>query len=87
MVDLKTHLSLFNILISKGGVKDGYRNTLVTNLPITMFYNLQNATFMHISSTIHAIEDVYVTLVGSKFIMEKLYFFQICISFCFFVGS
>ena len=37
-------------------------NTSVTNLAITMFYHLQNASFMHISSPINAIEDVYITL-------------------------
>ena len=41
MDNLSTHLSLFNILISKDGIKDDYQNTLVTNLAITMFYNLQ----------------------------------------------
>ena len=70
------------------------KNTSVTNLAITMFYNLQNASFMHISSPINAIEDVYVTLghfvkikMASKmadvrFIMEML-----CIISCFFEGS
>ena len=38
------------------------KNTLNTNLAITMFYNLQNASFMHISSPVNAIEDVYGTL-------------------------
>ena len=38
------------------------KNTSVKNLAITMFYNLQNASFMHISSPINATEDVYVTL-------------------------
>ena len=38
------------------------KNTSVTNLAITMFCNLQNASFMHISSPINATEDVYVTL-------------------------
>ena len=58
MVDVSifTQLSLFNILISKCGVKDGYHNTLIANFAITMFYNLQNASFMHISSPINAIE-------------------------------
>ena len=60
MVEISTHLSLFNILSRKRGVKDGYQNTLFTNLVITMFYNLQNASFMHISSPINAIEDVNV---------------------------
>ena len=48
IVDVSTHLSLFNILFRKGDVKDGYQNTLVTNLAITIFYNLQNASCMHI---------------------------------------
>ena len=67
------------------------KNTLDTNLAITMFYNLQTALFMHISSLVNAIEDVYGTLghfvkikvaskmVDSRFIMEMPYFFQICI--------
>ena len=38
------------------------KNTLDTNLAITMFYNLQNASFMHISSPVNALEDVYGTL-------------------------
>ena len=58
------------------------KNTLNTNLAITMFYNLQNASFMHISSPVNAIEAVYGTLghlgkikvtskmVDSRFIME-----------------
>ena len=62
-------------------------NTLDTNLAITMFNNLQNASFMHISSPVNALEDVYGTLghfakikvaskmVDSRFIMEMLYFF------------
>ena len=68
-------------------------NTLNTNLAITMFYNLQNASFMHISSPVNAIEDVYGTwghfvkikvtskMVDSRVIMEMPYFFQICIIF------
>ena len=52
-----------------------------------MFYNLQNASFMHISSPVNTIEDVYGTLghfgkikvrskmVDSRFIMEMPYFF------------
>ena len=87
------------MLISKGGVKDGYQNTSASNLAITMFYNLQNASFMHISSPINAIEDVYVTLghfvkiklaskmADSRFIMEMAIFFQICIMFCIFEVS
>ena len=71
------------------------KNTSVTNLVITMYYNLQNASFMHISSPINAIEDVYVTLghfikikmaskmADSWFIMEMPYCFQICIIFVF----
>ena len=63
------------------------KNTLDTNLAITVFYNLQNASFMHISSPVNAIEDVYGTLghfvkikvafkmVDSRFIMEMPYFF------------
>ena len=38
------------------------KNTSVTNLAITMFDNLQNASFLHISSQINAKEDVYVPL-------------------------
>ena len=73
------------------------KNTLNTNLAITMFYNLQNASFMHISSPVKTIEDVYGTLghfgkikvttkmVDSRFIIEMPYFFfQICIFFFFF---
>ena len=64
------------------------KNTLNTNLAITMFYNLQNESFMHISSPVNAIEDVYGTLghffkikgtskmVDSRFIMEMPYFFS-----------
>ena len=75
------------------------KNTLDTNLAITMYYNLQNASLMHISSLVNAIEDVYVTLghfvkfkvaskmADSRFIMEMPYFFQICIIFCIFAGS
>ena len=52
-----------------------------------MFYNLQNASFMHISSPVNAIEDVYGTwghfgkikvtskMVESRFVMEMPYFF------------
>ena len=62
------------------------KNTLFTNLAITMFYSLQNASFMHILSSINATEDVYVTLghfvkfkmaskiADSMFIMEMPYF-------------
>ena len=64
------------------------KNTLNTNLAITMFHNLQNASFMHISSPVNAIEDVYGTLghfvkikvtskmVDSRFVMEMPYFFS-----------
>ena len=38
------------------------KNMPVKNLAITMFYNPQNALFMHISSPVNAIEDDYVTL-------------------------
>ena len=61
-----------------------------------MFYNLQNASFLHISSPVNALEDDYGTLghfvkikvaskmVDSRFIMEMPYFcFQICIIFFF----
>ena len=73
-------------MISKGGVKDGYQNTLVMNLAITTFYNLQNASFMHISPQINALERFYVILghivkikmaskmADSRFIMEMPYF-------------
>ena len=40
------------------------KNMRVTNLAITMFYNPQNASFMHISSPVNAIEDNYVTFWG-----------------------
>ena len=71
------------------------KNKLVTNLAITMFYNLQNASFMHISSPINAIEDFYVTLghfvkikmaskmADSRFIMEMLYFSRYALFFAF----
>ena len=72
------------------------KNTSVINLAITMCYNLQNASFMYISSPINALEDVYVTLrhfvkikmafkmVDSKFIIKiPHFFFQICFMFCF----
>ena len=61
----------------------------VTNLAITMFYNPQNASFMHISSPVNAIEDNYVTLryfVKSKmvFILEIPYFSIFAFFFFFF---
>ena len=54
------------------------KNIPVTNLTITVFYSPQNASFMHISSPINAIEDDYVTLgyfvktkmADSRFILE-----------------
>ena len=64
------------------------KNTLNTNLAIAIFYNLQNESFLHISSPVNAIEDVYGTLghfvkikvtskmVDSRFIMEMPYFFS-----------
>ena len=73
------------------------KNTLNTNLTITMFYNLQNASFMHISSPVNAKEDVYGTLghfgkikvtskmVDSRFIMEMPYFFPDLHFFFFFI--
>ena len=73
------------------------KNTLDTNLAITVFYNLQNASFMHISSPVNAIEDVYGTLghfvkikvafkmVDSRFIMEMPYFFSRFALFFFFI--
>ena len=60
------------------------KNSLTMNL--AMFYNLQNASFMHISSPINTIDDFYVTLghfvkikmaskmADSRFIMEMQYF-------------
>ena len=63
------------------------KNTLDTNLAITMFYNLQNASFTHISSPLNSLADVYGTwghfvkikvaskMVDSRFIMEMPYFF------------
>ena len=95
MVDISTHLSHFDILIIKGGIKDGYQNTLVTNVAITMFYNLQNASFMYISSLLNAIEELYVTLghfvkikvaskmADSRFIMEMPIFFRFALFFDF----
>ena len=61
------------------------KNMPVTNLPITMFYNPQNASFMHISSPVNAIEDNYVTLgyfvkskmANSRFILEMQNFIKI----------
>ena len=96
---ISTYLSFYNIFISKGGVKDGFQNTLVTNLAIIMSYNLQHASFMHISSPINAIEYVYVTLghfvkikmaskmADSMFFMEISYFSTFALFFSFFVGS
>ena len=50
----KVHIChFFNILITKGDVSGGYQNTLVTNLAIIMFHNLQNASFMYISSPVN----------------------------------
>ena len=75
------------------------KNTSVTNLAITMFYKLENASFMHISSPINAIEDVYVTLgqfvkikmaskmADSRFIMKMLYFSRFAMLICFSEGS
>ena len=74
-------------------------NTLDTNLAITMFYNLQNASFMHISSPVTAIENVYVTLghfvkikvaskmADSRVIMEMPYFPELHYFLQFFEGS
>ena len=95
MVDISTNLTLFNILISKGGVRIATKNTLVTDLAITMFYNLQNASFLHISSPVNAIEDSYVTfghfvkikraskIADSRFIMEMPYFPRFALFFIF----
>ena len=72
------------------------KNRPVTNLAITMFYNLQNASFMHISSPVNAIEDNYVTLgyfvkskmatkmANSRFILEMPYFSRFAFFFFFF---
>ena len=70
----------------------------VMNLAITMFYNPQIASFMHILSPVNAIEDDYVTfghfvkpktaskLADSMFTFGNAILFQICIMFCFFEG-
>ena len=75
------------------------KNMPVTNLAIPMFYNPQNASFMHISSPVNAIEDDYVTLrefvkskvaskmANSRFILEMPYFSRFalfCLLFFFF---
>ena len=72
------------------------KNMPVTNLAITMFYNPQNASFMHISSPVNAIEDNYVTLgyfvkskmaskmANSRFIFEMPYFSRFAFFFLFF---
>ena len=72
------------------------KNMPVTNLAITMFYNPQNALFMHISSPVNAIEDDYVTLgyfvkskmaskmANSRFILEMPYFSRFALFFAFF---
>ena len=72
------------------------KNMPVTNLAITMFYNPQNASFMHISSPVNAIEDNYVTLgyfvkskmaskmANSRFILEMPYFSRFAFFFFFF---
>ena len=51
------HFKKFNV-----ASKMATKNMPVTNLAIPMFYNQQNASFMHISSPVNAIEDDYVTL-------------------------
>ena len=96
MVVVSTHLSLFNIRSAKVASKMATKNTLDTNLAITMFYNLQNASFMHISSPVNALEDDYGTLrhfvkikvasrmVDSRFIIEMPYFFFSRFAFFFF---
>ena len=72
------------------------KNMPVTNLAITMFYNPQNASFMHISSPVNAIEDDYVTvgyfvkskmaskMANSRFILEMPYFSRFALLFAFF---
>ena len=67
------------------------------NLAIIMFYNLPNASFMHISSSINATEDVYVTLghfvniemkskmTDSRSIMEMPYISRGLCAYCAFV--
>ena len=72
------------------------KNMPVTNLAITMFYNPQNASFMHISSPVNAIEDDYVTggyfvkskmaskMANSRFILEMPYFSRFALFFAFF---
>ena len=46
------HFKKFNV-----ASKMATKNMPVTNLAITMYYNPQNALFMHISSPVNAIED------------------------------
>ena len=69
------------------------KNMPVTNLAITMFYNPQNAFFMHISSPVNAIEDDYETLgyfvkskmaskmANSRIILEMPYFSRFALFF------
>ena len=69
------------------------KNMPVTNLAITMFYNPQNASFMHISLPVNAIEDNYVILgyfvkfkmaskmANSRFILEMPYFSRFALFF------
>ena len=67
------------------------KNIPVMNLAIIMFYNPQNASFMHISSPVNAIEDNYVTLgyfvkskmANSRFILEIPYFSRFAFFFFF----
>ena len=75
------------------------KNMPVTNLAITMFYNPQNASFMHISSPVNTIEDNYVTLryfvkskmaskmANSRFILEMPYFSRFAFFFFFFLKA
>ena len=92
MVDISTHLSLFNILISKGGVKDGYQKYISYDFGHHHVYNVQNASFMHMLSPINGMKDVYVSLLKSRWqprwqiqasFMEMPYFVHICIIFAF----
>ena len=64
-----------------------------------MFYNLQNKSFMHISSPINAIEDLYPSLghfvkikmaskmADTRFIMEMSYFSRFALFFAFLIDQ
>ena len=83
MVDISTHLSLFNIFFCQGGAKDGYAKYISCDFGLHQV--LQSAKYI-IYAPINAIEDVYVTLghfvkikmaskmADSRFMMEMSYF-------------